>query len=124
MEQILAAAAALAPFLAVLIQIVKPLLPQPANPAQQDSIVRIATVLVGELLSLAVYYFTAGTYSKAALGYAFAEGGVAALSATGLWHSAGVLLTSVRQTGTPPPGAMPTLPAFPPIAGDPLQKPN
>lgn len=122
---LLAVAAAFSPFLSAFMSIFKPLLPQPSNPDRQDAVVRVATVGAGLVLAVGCYLFTAATFSRTGLGDAIAEGGIAALMATGLWHGVtgataafGGLGVSVGKSATPA-----VAPSFTPIPHDPLNPP-
>jgi hypothetical protein len=122
MQTILAQAAILAPLLVALLQALKPLLPQPTDPARQDAYVRVAALILGTALSLAVYLFTAAIFNRTGLGDALAAGGIAALGATGLWHGiTGVAaVAGTVRVGTLAPTSAPVTPAFAPIVHDPL----
>lgn len=124
MDKVLAAAVVLMPFITLVVEFVKPLLPTPADPEKQNAVVRVFTGVVALALSLGVYFFTNDAYSKASLGVTLATAGVAAGMATGLWHGATALLPTLfaARTAAPAPPVPAATPATAPIANDPLTK--
>lgn len=116
-------AAALTPFIVVLVGLLKPFIPASVVGDQRESATRLLAVACGVSLEVAAYLFAVAQVSRPALGAAVAAGAGAGLAAVAGYHGATAALGAVRppaqaaQAAPPAPAGNPALgqPLFPPV---------